>query len=73
MSFLRSVTWRKPSSSSKPTSPVRSQPSLVSTSAVASGSLKYPWKTVSLRRRISPSSAILISKPGSGGPTDPNR
>ena len=40
MSFLRSVIVRKPSASISPMSPVLSQPSGASTSAVASGSLK---------------------------------
>ena len=39
MSFLRSVILMKPSSSISAMSPVRSQPSASSTSAVASGSL----------------------------------
>ena len=40
MSFLRSVIVTNPSSSIVAMSPVRSQPSSSSTSAVASGSLK---------------------------------
>ncbi len=72
MSFLRPVILRKPSSSSSPTSPVSSQPS-ISVSAVASGLFQYSRKTFGPRMRISPSSsAILISTPGSGLPTVPN-
>ena len=39
-SFLRSVMKRKPSSSTRPMSPVWNQPPLSNTSAVASGCLK---------------------------------
>jgi hypothetical protein len=39
MSFIRSVIWRKPSSSSTPTSPVWSQPSASMVAFVAFGSL----------------------------------
>ena len=73
MSFLRSVIFTNPSASISAMSPEWSQPSGSSTAAVASGSLKYPANTVSLRISSSPSSASRSSKPGSAGPTLPKR
>jgi len=72
ISFLRSVMVSIPSASSTPMSPVLNQPSCI-TSAVASGILKYPCITLGPRTQISPSSAIRISTPVMGAPTEPAR
>ena len=60
-SFLRSVMTIRPASSKWPTSPVASQPSLLSTRAVSSGLCQYPCITSSPRTMISPSSAMRTS------------
>src|SRR5690349_6995429 len=52
-------------------SPVESQPSSSIVSAVFSGRLRYPRMLMSPLTSTSPSAAILISTPGSGGPTVP--
>ena len=73
-SFLRPVMRKNPSAPSKePISPVRSQPSAVKASAVASGLLWYPVKVPMPRTRTSPSSPRLIAHPGIGVPTVPIR
>ena len=54
-------------------SPVRSQPSSVKASAVASGLLWYPVKVPMPWTRISPSSSRRSEQPGSGVPTVPIR
>ena len=52
-------------------SPVANHPS--TTDLTPSGSLWYPCITLGPLTMISPSAAILISEPGSGGPTVPKR
>ncbi len=69
-SFFRPVMVRKPSSSSEPRSPVRSQPSWIA-SFVALGLFQYPFITWGPRVRTSPSGAILMSTPGIARPTVP--
>ena len=71
-SFFRSTIETYPSSSIVPMSPEWSQPSSSRTSAVFSGSSRYPWKTWLPRQRISlSSSASRTSQPGMAGPTVP--
>jgi hypothetical protein len=72
ISFFRPVICKKPSASNAPRSPEYSHPSR-SVSAVAAGSLKYPKNTFGPRTRISSSSAIRTSTPGTAGPTVPKR
>ena len=72
MSFLRPVIERKPSSSIEPRSPVCSQPSSIVPERLVLASCSSRWKMFGPLIRISPSSAILISLPGSARPTVPN-
>src|SRR5450631_261946 len=66
-SFLRPVTFRKPSSSSAPISPVWNHPSRRA-AVVAVWLFRYAMKTLLPLTKISPSSAIRMATPGSGVP-----
>src|SRR5690606_29856576 len=65
MSFLRSSRYTKPSSSMRPMSPVRSQPSGSITLAVSSGRFQYPSMTCGPRTQISPDALRPRSLPSS--------
>ena len=74
ISFLRSTTLRKPSSSISPMSPVWIQPSPSISVGARLGVLVVAAGVHRVRgSRISPSSAIAISMPGCARPTVPSR
>ena len=62
MSVTRSSTNTNPSSSTRPMSPVRSQPSTMA-AAVASGRFQYPRMRLGPANQISPTSPVGRSLP----------